>query len=293
MHIITIHWKKRYTFTLLISAFVFFLLYIALWIIKPPSQQVTSTLAEEKGIPLPILMYHSILKSKSGTYIITPTELEKDLVYMQSQGYTTVTMADILSYVEHNTPLPEKPIMLTFDDGCYNTLTYAVPLLEKYHMKAVISIVGAYTDTYSASDEANPNYGYLRWKDIQMLLSSGTIEFQNHTYNLHATTSRKGCMKKKGESDAAYATVLKEDIGKLQNAFLEHTGYTPTTFTYPFGAISHASIPIIQELGFKASLSCAEGINYLHGSSEELYGLKRYNRPGTLESGTFFRKIGL
>lgn len=290
MKIVTIHWKKRYTFTLLVGGLVFMLFYFALYTASKPAM---SPAVEEDGIPLPILMYHSVLRSKTGTYILTPSELEKDLAYIQEQQYTPIVMADLISYVEQGTSLPEKPIMLTFDDGCYNNLTYVVPLLEQYHMRAIISIVGAYTDTYSASDEANPNYGYLRWKDISSLLESGTIEFQNHTYNLHATSPRKGCMKRKGESDEVYARVLTSDIKKLQEAFLTNTGYTPTTFTYPFGAISHASIPIIKELGFKASLSCAEGINYLHGNAEELYGLKRFNRSGSIDSARFFKKVGL
>ncbi len=62
-------------------------------------------------------------------------------------------------------------------------------------MKAVISIVGKYTDTFTKTDEANPNYGYLRWKDINELISSNLVEFQNHTFDLHEIGSRKGCMK--------------------------------------------------------------------------------------------------
>ena len=53
-------------------------------------------------------------------------------------------------------------------------------------MKAVISIVGQYTDTFSKADEANANYGYLMWKDINELIIDGCVEFQNHTYNLHS-----------------------------------------------------------------------------------------------------------
>lgn len=124
---------------------------------------------EEKAIEVPILMYHSILKSQSGDYIVHPDILERDLQYIQRNGYTTITITDLVNYVYEDIALPEKPIIITFDDGHYNNLTYAVPLLEKYNMVAVISIVGNYTDTFSKSNEVNSNYSYLRWKDIELL----------------------------------------------------------------------------------------------------------------------------
>ena len=237
-------------------------------------------------------MYHSILKSKSGKYIVNPSTLEDDLKFIKNNGYTTITMTDLINYVYSDYELPEKPIIITFDDGHYNNLTYALPLLEKYDMVAVISIVGKYTDTYTESDEANPNYGYLRWKDINDLMKSGRFEFQNHTYELHnITKNRRGCMKMKGESFEAYKTVLSKDLSKLQQEFSINTGYIPNTFTYPFGAISSDSMDIIKELGFKASLSCNEGINLIIKDPNCLYQLKRYNRPNNLSTACFFNKI--
>lgn len=230
-------------------------------------------------VSVPILMYHSILKSKTGKYIINPNTLESDFKYLKENNYTTITMTDLINYVYNGSELPEKPIIITFDDGHYNNLTYALPLLEKYDMVAVISIVGKYTDTYTESNEVNPNYSYLRWQDIQDLMKTNRIEFQNHTYNLHnINKTRNGCMKNKNESESTYSKILSEDINKLQNEFSNYTNYTPNTFTYPFGAVSNASIPIIKDLGFKASLSCQEGINIISKNPDDLYLLKRYNR---------------
>lgn len=234
---------------------------------------------EDEYIEVPIIMYHSILKSQSGNYIVHPETLESDLKYIKEHGYTTITMTDLINYVYEDLPLPEKPIIITFDDGHYNNLGYALPLLQKYDMRAVISIVGKYSDTYTESDEANLNYGYLRWKDINELINDGTIEFQNHTYNLHQNTNgRKGCMKKKYESLQDYKNLLTSDIMKLQEEFKTNTNYTPNTFTYPFGAISKDSTEIIKELGFKASLSCTSGVNLISKDPECLFLLKRNNR---------------
>lgn len=248
----------------------------------------------EEYIEVPIIMYHSILKdpSRSNKYTVTPSVLEEDLKYIKDNGYTTVTISDLISYVYDDTPLPEKPIVLTFDDGHYNNYGYLFPLLEKYDMKAVISIVGSYTDKFTETDEANLNYSYLRWKDIKELMDTGRIEFQNHTYSLHSNTGKRNSTKKiKGETDEHYKNVLEEDILKLQQEFEENTNYTPQCFTYPFGGISNASLNIIKELGFKASLSCEQGINKLTKNPNSLYLLKRYNRPSYISTYNFFQKI--
>lgn len=248
----------------------------------------------EDYIDVPIIMYHSILKdpSRSNKYTVTPAVLEEDLKYIKDKGYTTVTIADLISYVYDDSPLPEKPIVLTFDDGHYNNYGYLFPLLEKYDMEAVISIVGSYTDKFTETDEANLNYSYLRWKDIKELMDTGRIEFQNHTYNLHSNTGKRiGTKKIKGETDEHYKSILKDDILKLQQEFEENTNYTPKCFTYPFGGISNASLDIIKELGFKASLSCEQGINKLTKNPNSLYLLKRYNRPSYISTYNFFQKI--
>ena len=147
-------------YKIIIVSLVLILLFSFFWIFNYVNAD------NESYINVPIIMYHSILKSQSGDYIVHPD----DLAYISSKGYTTITMTDLINYVYKDTPLPKKPIIITFDDGHYNNLGYAVPLLKKYNMKAVVSIVGKYTDTFSNSDEANLNYGYLRWKDIMMVL---------------------------------------------------------------------------------------------------------------------------
>lgn len=238
-------------------------------------------------------MYHSILKSHNGDYVIHPDVLEKDFKYLKDNGYTSITLTDLINFVYEDHPLPEKPIIITFDDGHYNNLGYVLPLLEKYDMVAVISIVGKYTDTFSLNGEANLNYSYLRWKDINELIDTKRVEFQNHTYDLHSTsTNRKGCLKLKYESLESYRKVLTDDILKLQDKFKNNVnGYTPNTFTYPYGFICKESINIIKSLGFKASLSCNEGINIISKNPDCLYNLKRYNRESFISSEHFFKRI--
>jgi peptidoglycan/xylan/chitin deacetylase (PgdA/CDA1 family) len=237
--------------------------------------------SKEDKVDVPILMYHNIFRSGNthGDYIVSEAAFEKDLKFLSENGYTAIFMQDLINYTEGKGDLPEKPVVLTFDDGYFNNCSYAFPLLKKYNSKAVISIIGYYTDLYTKSPDENPQYSHLTWDDIKTMMKSGYVEFQNHSYNLHTTDKgRNGTKKKKGESYAEYKAVLNEDIGQLQDAFSSNTGYAPNTFTYPFGSVSNDSFDIIKEMGFKASLSCESGMNHISRNPEDLFMMKRYLR---------------
>lgn len=251
---------------------------------------------EEQEISVPILMYHSILKdpNRSGKYVVTPTTLENDMIYLKEHGYETVLAKDLIAYVYDDKPLPKKPIVLTFDDGHFNNMVYLLPLLEKYQMKAVISVVGNYTEQFSQSDGHNPNYSYLTWEDIKKIEDSGRIEIANHTYHLHEKSSRKGCSILEGEAVEEYRNHLKKDLEKLQVALKEKADIqSSVTFTYPFGYICPESQKTVEEIGFLASLSCYERINQISKNKGCLYSLGRFNRPEGISTEEYMKKIKL
>ncbi len=247
------------------------------------------------GVRLPVVMYHSMLKEQKrlGKYVVSPDTFESDLRYLQENGYRTVTVQDLLDYVRTQRPLPEKPVMLTFDDGYYNNYTYAYPLAKKYGAKLVIAPVGYYTDLFSKQDADHPNYSHLTWGEISEMMSSGLVEFQNHSYNLHGTSGRLGAQKLRWESTAAYAALLHSDVGKMQEEMKANTGYAPAAFVYPYGASSKESDPILREMGFQATFLCTEKINVITKSPACLYSLGRFLRPSGISSKAYFRKIGL
>ena len=245
---------------------------------------VSAVDAAQRPIRMPVLMYHSVnsKESKAGDYVITPQALRGDLEWLQKNGYHTVVVQDLLDYVEQGTPLPEKPVMITFDDGYYNNYLNAFPLLQEFQMKAVISIIVSETDKYSQLDENRENYSHLTWGQIGEMMESGLVEFQNHSYDLHKNSKsggRKGIGKRKGESTEEYQAAIREDVEKGQLRFVEMTGYAPTAFTYPFGAVSEDSYPVLEELGFRATLDAQGKVFRLTREAECLRRIPRYNRP--------------
>jgi len=77
------------------------------------------SLTPPEPVKLTVLMYH-FLYNNSGEHFISPEEFERDLAYLKNNGYTTIGVSDLISFVYENKPLPKKPVMLTFDDGYYN-----------------------------------------------------------------------------------------------------------------------------------------------------------------------------
>ncbi|MDO4564242.1 MAG: polysaccharide deacetylase family protein [Clostridia bacterium] len=255
-----------------------------------PSQTVFYTNAD--SVSLPIIMYHSVLKddAKWGDYCVSPETIREDLLYLKREGYQTIFVADLIAYTEGK-PLPQKPVMITFDDGYYNNLTYVLPILEELEMKAVISVVGSYTEAYSETYDPNPNYAHLSYADISLMAETGRIEFQNHSYDMHRQGKRKGSARMKGESAEAYKLAFCSDAERTQQLLKDNCNITPTAYTYPFGQISSEAQAYIKELGFCASLTCYEKINIVTRDPSSLFGLGRYNRPSGLSTEAFMAKL--
>ena len=253
--------------------------------------QANTAITHENQIELPILMYHSMLKDpvKQSQYIVSPDLFERDLRYIRKKGYTPVFMKEVIDYVNGTGFLPEKPIVLSFDDGYYNNYYYAFPLLKKYNMKAVISIVGKLSDDFSQTPDENPSYAHLTWDDILEMHLSGCWEIQNHSYNCHSYDHRNGVSQTTSESKESYAKFLSSDVWHLQNKIAYVTGVAPNTFTYPFGAFSENTDEVLREIGFQATLSCTEGVSVIkRGDPDCLYRLKRHLRPPGKSPEEFF-----
>ena len=263
---------------------------------EPQSDPLTSEEAffKRETAEVPIVMYHLVTKNSRllGKWGITPDELESDLKYLKDNGYQTIFMEDVIDFVHNGKRLPDKPIILTFDDGNSSDHRYLYPLLQEYDMKAVVSVLGKFVDdcTVLASKQEGPRYyPNLTWEQAKEMGQSPYIELQSHSYNLHGGS---GSTQKKGESVETYHKRLKDDLTKMQERIKEMADAEPNTFTYPYGMISENSQAVLEEMGFKASLSCRNGMNILEEDNPEcLFRLKRQDRPSGVHISTILREI--
>ena len=275
--------------------FILFIFLITLAILIQLSPVKKSIAAKNENTKLPVIMYHQITQrnSKIRKYCVSAQQLEDDLKYIKENGYETITINQLLDHVYNGKEIPGKPIMITFDDGFVSIKEYVLPLMKKYDMCCVASVVGAYADLTEEENDHNVNYAYLDWNEIASLTKEKYVEIQNHSYDMHQITSeRKGAAQCIGEDYDTYRKSLSKDLEKMQNKIFEKSGYKPTTFAYPFGSYSKDSSAVLKELGFKAAFICHEVVNEIDLENKDwLFKIGRFNRSGNYTTENFFNKF--
>ena len=180
------------------------------------SAQVEETIARsDSGGPaatsLPVLMYHDLTTdpSKTNSMTVTDERFRLDMEFLQQFGYTPLLPADLINIREGKMQLPDKAVMVTFDDGYRSNYDYAYPVLQNTGMKAAIAVVAHNIRQEGDADSARHN---MTWDELREMVDSGAVEVGSHTYNLHnpqyggnnAPDGINGVMRLKGESRSAY-----------------------------------------------------------------------------------------
>ena len=242
--------------------------------------------AEEKDVSVPALMYHLVVRDskKSGEYVITPEEFESDIVYIKSRGYNPVFVSEVSGYIKGEGVLPQKPVLITFDDGYYNNYLNVFPIIKKHNIKINIAVIGKYTNMYSSNGEINELYTHLTYNHIREMAESGLVEFGNHTYDMHKITAlRRGVMKAGLENDTDYKSALNNDFLKVHNDIKDNCGIDMKYFAYPYGFSSKEAESVLKSMGYSAFLTCNEGENIIDSKSKDTIEIKRYNRPSGMD----------
>ena len=248
--------------------------------------------AETEGrISLPVIMYHHISREKSqwNDYVVSLGEFESDLDYLAANGWHSIGVRDLLAWYDGAFEMPEKPFMITFDDGFESTLAYAEPLLEEYGFCAVVAVIGSVCGDVSKYEKHDPEFSNLSWEEAAEMARRGVIEVQCHTWNMHESWPRRGCQIRRGESPEAYRRALSADLERFWQESGAHGVDLVPAIAYPFGAFCAETGNIVLEEGFEVAFTCWERFNTLIRGEEKPYQLGRYNRPHGLSSEKFFR----
>ena len=236
-------------------------------------------------------MYHHVCDKKAlwGDYVISSQDLEEDFKYFKSNNITPISFSQLKSFVLSGTPLPERCIILTFDDGQKSFLTKVVPLLEKYNFPANVNVVGSLTELYTENGDNNDCYAYLNVADLRTLKSNPLVEIGCHTYNLHTLGKRRGAGRITGEADAEYKEMLVTDISCFNDVYFSAVNDKTDIFAYPYGIRNDFLEATLKEQGFTVTLTCRESPNVLK-KGDSLYELGRFNRPYGINRECFFEK---
>jgi len=208
---------------------------------------------------VPIITYHSI--DDSGSVISTaPTVFKRQIASLAKDGFRAFTMRELASRIEMKTPLPPKPVVLTFDDGFKNFYTDAYPVLNAYHFAATVFVVtdhcGHYND-WNGNPADFPRSELLTWKDIRELSAEG-IEFGSHTRTHPDLLSIS-------------AASIEDEIAGSKASLDDALGLETASFAYPFGR-KNEMVKGIAAANYRSATSTVLGKVTPHS---DLYSLER------------------
>ncbi|MBP2651445.1 MAG: polysaccharide deacetylase [Firmicutes bacterium] len=184
---------------------------------------------------VPVLNYHMV-EDLNISLALSPEQFEEQIRYLAENDYHTITPDQLLDYLENGTSLPDKAVMITFDDGYLDNYTKAYPILKKYGFTATIFVVTSMVGT-------DPRF--LTWDEIREMQQNGFV-FGSHTVNHVAVTTI---------SSQQVLTELVES-SKVIEAEL---GAKPKYFAYPTGAYNRQTAQLVKTAGYKAAFTIRYG----------------------------------
>lgn len=190
---------------------------------------------DNQGIP--VLYYHSVSANSTNEVIITPELLKEHLSYLKDSGYVSLTMSDVANYLINNHPIPEKSILITFDDGYMDNYYNAFPILKELNLKATIFCVTSALDGK-----------YYLSKDAIKEMSDYGIDIQSHTIN-HPNLDK-----------LSYDDQLTEMINS-KKALEKIINKEVYAIAYPFGDFNDDTIKAAKEAGYTLGFTTKRGLS--------------------------------
>ena len=263
----------------LLKKFSSLLIFLAISILQ------ISPYAESIGNRLPILMYHHFDEDVANDMTVSPAVFEEHMRALSEAGYTAIDFYELCDYVENGTPLPENPICITMDDGYLSNYEIAYPILQKYDMKATVFAIGSMLGLSNYPLTGYPITPYFTWEQAKDMQSSGAVDIQCHTYDMHhyapyedgAREVRENILPLDGESDRDYERFLASDISRFVAMSEKKLGKAPFALAYPNGECNAESEKILHSLTFKVTLTTNPHSNIIRVGDEcSLHRLGRY-----------------
>jgi len=248
----------------------------------PPTQTVTPSATATPwptpdGLPrqvrVPILMYHHIAVPPPDADAIerdlsvTPADFEAQLQWLAQNGYTSISLYDLVYALAQGKPLPPRPVILTFDDGYRDAYENAFPLLQKYGFKGTFFVITEFIDQ---------NYpDYLAWSEVDVMNSAG-MDIEPHTKTHPDLRGRD------------HDFLIWQILGSAQTVEA-HIGHFPRFFAYPSGRYDAAVLQVVQKIGLWGVVTTQQGT--IHASNG-LYELKRVRIRNSDTLDSFALKLG-
>lgn len=241
-----------------------------------------------------VLSFHDVVLAITPTSEIDDVSTDHLINYfswLKENGYHVVSIQDVVNSKKGGKPLPEKSIVLTFDDGYKSFYTFVLPLLEAFNYPATLAIVGSWLDvpengTVNYGNEKVPRSHFLSIAELKQISQSPLVEIASHTYNLHRgifgnaegnempalTTLEYDSKLKSYELESHYKSRIEHDLAKNNQWIKTHIRKSPRVIVWPYGRYNSITQNIAKKLGLEISVTLDDGENL---EMQSLNGINR------------------
>lgn len=212
-------------------------------------------------VRIPMVMYHYIefvdrdKDSAKANLATSPYILEKQVASLAAANYNFLFVKEIPEMLAQKSPVPPRPVVLTFDDGYEDFYFNALPILKKYHARGTLYVMANFIN----------RPGYLSLEELQAIRDSGVVEIASHTLDHTYLKEIK-------------TEVVKKEIQESKTKLESLLGIGIFSFAYPWGAFSKDTLMMVRAAGYTSAVSVIPGVNQ---SQENQFYLFRI-RPGYL-----------
>lgn len=217
---------------------------------------------------IPALVYHDITETRSNdAFAVSRAAFAEQLEYLRTEGYTPVSLALLDKVQRGEARLPEKPVLITFDDGLVSYATQARPLLERYGYPSVLSVVTGWLD--GARVPADYRGRLLDWSALRALARANGVELVSHTHDLHhglpsnpqgneapaSITRRYDTGSGRYETEVAFRARIRSDLERTKARFVAELKQAPAGIAWPFGLYDEVLLEEATRLGMTWQLT--------------------------------------
>ena len=249
----------------------------------PEKETAAASITPVSSQMVPVLMYHHFQDRNCGDGCVSAKNFEAQMKALHDAGFHAIRLKDLRDYAEEGTPLPEKPFLITMDDGYTSNLTEAAPILEKYGMHAAVFVIGINEGEPFYVHTGEPFYSErFSFAEAKPWVDKDVLEIQCHTYDLHqraeyGCSGRDGVRKLPEETEEDYRKVLKEDLHAYrvrQQGKLDGEVYA---LAYPLGYYTETAEAVYREEGIGITFTTDARSNRIEaGNPDSLRLLGRY-----------------
>lgn len=205
-----------------------------------------------------ITLYHHVATDTPPSTSISPEDFRGHLEYLKHNGFSVIALDTLINGITTGTPLPDKAVAITFDDGYSSIYDTAFPMLMEYGFPFTLFL--------STGPINNEQRNYMTWEQIREMSDAGVI-IANHMVEHPYMLDRQAT-----ETDAQWISKLRDELLQAEQDIELHTGQSHKYLAYPYGEYNKAIKDMIAELGF---IGFAQNSGAVNATSDQL-ALPRY-----------------